>query len=58
MGAASQLNEILTFYFFAPLSIRLIDYKKEKVFTGSKLNRKWKKLKLKIFPCIFDEIPL
>ena len=40
------------------VSIRLIDYKKEKVFTGTKLNKKCKKRKLKFLPCIFDRIPL
>ena len=39
------------------VSIRLIDYTKEKVFTRTKLNKKCKKQKLKIFPCIFDRIP-
>ena len=37
------------------VSIRLIDYKKEKVFTGTKLNKKWKKLKLKFFPLYFEK---
>ena len=35
------------------VSIRLIDYKKEKVFTGSKLNKKCKKTKIENFPLYF-----
>ena len=38
--------------------IRQIDHKKEKLFTGKKLNKKDKKLKSDFSLCIFDQIPL